>query len=538
MRTSRDRGIAWGDYDNDGDLDLHVANDNYGDRLYRNDGNGVFTDVAGGQWFSSASGSTGNSWGDFDGDGLLDIAVASFWSTAHLFHNEVTNGNHWIEVRLVGVQSNRAAIGAHVRLTANGRQLLREVSGGDSFYCQQDLTVHFGLGSATVVDTLEVLWPSGTVQTLGAVPADQRLTLVEAPTPNCDDGNPCTGDSHDATGACVHTPVPGACDDGSVCTTADACLGGHCAGEPVNCDDGNPCSDDLCNSTSGCYHTPNTAPCSDGSACTVGDFCAGGSCAGGPPANCDDSNPCTDDSCAPATGCAYWPHCWDGNACTQDLCDAGGGCTHLPTCVEDRNEPAPAGGTVTSDFEGGGDGATPSDQIETSVTTPTGGQVTIQERPAGESAPPSYDLLNLQVTITAPPASAAEPLVLVFRLDATTLPPGFEPPMLTIFRNGTALGECTGAPGEADPDPCVASRAMLPDGDLEVRVLTSAASVWTFALPACDDNNDCTEDTGTYPDCIFTPLAAGEPCGSSAATDCDRPDICDGAGRLPREPCS
>jgi hypothetical protein len=79
------------------------------------------------------------------------------------------------------------------------------------------------------------------------------------------------------------------------------------------------------------------------------------------------------------------------------------------------------------------------------------------------------------------------PLVLVFRLDASALPPAFVLANLTIFRNGVIVPNCAGAPGEAAPDPCVASRTLLGDGDASVAVRTSAASTWTFAIPNCND---------------------------------------------------
>ena len=148
------------------------------------------------------------------------------------------------------------------------------------------------------------------------------------------------------------------------------------------------------------------------------------------------------------------------------------------TGPESASATVPAGGTVTTDTEA--DGATPSDPVETSVTTPNPGTVSISEVPAAPS-PTAFSFLGWQVNITAPVGSVSNPLVLVFRLDASQLPAS--PPPLQVFRNGSQVPDCTGAAGVAQPDPCVASRAILGDGDLVITVLSSAASRWTFAMP-------------------------------------------------------
>ena len=154
---------------------------------------------------------------------------------------------------------------------------------------------------------------------------------------SCDDGNPCTADScNPGDGSCTHNGaiLNGAgCSDGNLCTPSDACLAGVCVGSgALNCDDSNPCTDDSCVSASGCAHTPNSAPCSDGNACTTGDHCGGGSCLYGAVVNCNDGNPCTNDSCNLATGaCAYTADaslngtvCSDGSVCTTtDTCQNG-----------------------------------------------------------------------------------------------------------------------------------------------------------------------------------------------------------------------
>ena len=155
----------------------------------------------------------------------------------------------------------------------------------------------------------------------------------------CDDKNPCTADSCSDSG-CVYEPIEAPCDDANACTTEDACSAGACMGVPVACDDENLCTTDLCDEASGCVNTPNTQPCTDGSVCTVGDMCSEGSCQEGPTALvCDDGNPCTDDSCGPS-GCVFTPNtlaCDDGNACTTgDVCGSGV-CSGAALVCDDEN---------------------------------------------------------------------------------------------------------------------------------------------------------------------------------------------------------
>ncbi len=149
---------------------------------------------------------------------------------------------------------------------------------------------------------------------------------------DCDDNDGCTTDACVA-GTCTHTKTAGACDDGDACTDADTCATGSCAGVVKTCDDSNPCTVDTCDKVTGCVQTPAGLgdPCDDGDACTAGDACTSGVCAGTPKA-CDDGNSCTKDACDPTTGkCGVTPStgsCDDGDPCTEaDVCgaDAGSG---------------------------------------------------------------------------------------------------------------------------------------------------------------------------------------------------------------------
>jgi cysteine-rich repeat protein len=129
-------------------------------------------------------------------------------------------------------------------------------------------------------------------------------SAVPAGQPCSSDSNPCTDDVCNATGTCTHVPNTNPCNDGNPCTNGDVCTGGVCAGSAAPTgqpcfSDGNQCTDDVCNATGACTHVPNTNPCDDGNPCTSGDVCTAGACVGSPNTNpCDDGNACsTGDAC-------------------------------------------------------------------------------------------------------------------------------------------------------------------------------------------------------------------------------------------------
>lgn len=157
---------------------------------------------------------------------------------------------------------------------------------------------------------------------------------------------------------------------------------------------------------------------------------------------------------------------------TAQLLQAGSGSA---ACPESTTATVAGGQTVTTDSEG--DGATPADPIETSVTTPNAGTVSIAETTSTKS-PTAFSFVGWQVQISAPAATADRPLRLVFRLDSSL---GAVAAKLQVFRNGVQVPDCRGT--GAAPDPCVSSRSTLADGDVELTVLTSAASTWVFGSP-------------------------------------------------------
>jgi hypothetical protein len=196
-------GIGFFDMDNDGWLDLFVANGHvypevnsvkteapYAEHkyLYRNLRNGRFEDVSalGGEGITAAVPARGCAFGDYDNDGRVDVVVNCVNSLPQLLHCESKLDHHWIRFRLVGVRSNRSGIGAQVRVTAKTQKdqakpmlLLDEVRSGGNYYSQSDLRVHFGLGEAEIAETVEVRWPSGQVDTYKNLAVDRLYVLQE-----------------------------------------------------------------------------------------------------------------------------------------------------------------------------------------------------------------------------------------------------------------------------------------------------------------------------------------------------------------------
>jgi hypothetical protein len=189
-------GAKWIDYDNDGWLDLFVAQGHVMDNiqltepslrylepplLLRND-QGRFSNVSpqSGSIFTTPIAARGAAFGDLDNDGRVDVAINCNDGPAIILHNRVGNGNHWLILNLTGTSSNRDAIGSKIRLvTESGQQQTRFLSTAGSYLAASDKRAHFGLGSSKKIRLIEITWPSGIVQRLESVSADQILQVKE-----------------------------------------------------------------------------------------------------------------------------------------------------------------------------------------------------------------------------------------------------------------------------------------------------------------------------------------------------------------------
>ncbi len=234
---------SWGDFDNDGDLDVFLANDNSTNGLFRNDGNFVFNKLSSDTVSTTPSNSFSSAWADVDNDGDLDLFVTNAFAASakltcffylnngnstfsrvanhtlvqdsgwtygcafadydkdgfqdlavatcryqgvdavdYLYHNQ-GNTNNWISIKLIGSQSNRSAIGSKIRVKANinGSPVwqLREISAQSSYCGQNELRGHFGLGTASIIDSLKIEWPSGLITYFDSVSINQFITITE-----------------------------------------------------------------------------------------------------------------------------------------------------------------------------------------------------------------------------------------------------------------------------------------------------------------------------------------------------------------------
>jgi enediyne biosynthesis protein E4 len=186
-------GIAWGDYDNDGWLDIVMSRDRFtnpgtgesSDFLFRNNGDGTFSRVNESEIVTNTGDSQSATWADIDNDGFLDLLICNH-NQPNLLMRNLGNDNHWLKLDLTGTVSNADAIGAKVRVkaTIQGTELwqLREIGTSHGWLSHQsDMRPHFGLGDAAVAKVVRIEWPSGIVQELADVDAGQILSVTEPP---------------------------------------------------------------------------------------------------------------------------------------------------------------------------------------------------------------------------------------------------------------------------------------------------------------------------------------------------------------------
>jgi len=182
------------DFDNDGWKDIFVARGDVASpdlagRIQVDQPNTIFRNLQGEKWsaLTQEAGFTaqrskrhrGSAFGDFNHDGKLDLVVTAIGAPAEIWMNDTPNGNHWVELALQGTKSNRDGIGARIRVMAGGQAQFNYVSTASGYASSSAGPVHFGLGPAKAVDEIEIRWPSGTVQTLKNVAADQVLRIRE-----------------------------------------------------------------------------------------------------------------------------------------------------------------------------------------------------------------------------------------------------------------------------------------------------------------------------------------------------------------------
>jgi enediyne biosynthesis protein E4 len=160
------------------DIGEHSLNGREHKCLFRNNGDGTFTDVAHVNGVDLIEDGRGLSIFDYDRDGQLDLLLRNYRQPAQLLHN--TGGmQHWIDFKLVGTRSNRDAVGARITITTGGRRQLRQVSCGSAYLSNQSLIQHFGLGEASEAEQVEVQWPSGAQTLLYHLPANQLVRITE-----------------------------------------------------------------------------------------------------------------------------------------------------------------------------------------------------------------------------------------------------------------------------------------------------------------------------------------------------------------------
>lgn len=180
-------GNTWGDFDNDGDIDCFITNDAGASRYYSNNGSGFFTRID--TLAININGQTyGTTLGDYDSDGDLDMFIAGTNATKGLFRNETNNNNKWVNINCIGAgptpgMTNKSALGTIIKIKAviNGVPTwqIREINAQNSFNSMNMLNVHFGLNSATVIDSMIVKWGGGLQQVFTNVTPNKFFRLVE-----------------------------------------------------------------------------------------------------------------------------------------------------------------------------------------------------------------------------------------------------------------------------------------------------------------------------------------------------------------------
>jgi len=151
------------------------------DMLFRNNGNETFTDVSQETGIAALPLRVGRgaAFGDYDNDGDVDIFIVNNHAPPTLLRNEGGNRNNWLQVKLIGVGANRDAIGAKIQVKTADRTQVKEIYAGDSYMSFNSLIAEFGVGDATQIETLQVTWQNGEMQKLHNIPANQRIRITQ-----------------------------------------------------------------------------------------------------------------------------------------------------------------------------------------------------------------------------------------------------------------------------------------------------------------------------------------------------------------------
>lgn len=191
LATASAQFVGWSssfvDYDNDGDPDIFKANGAlkhlYGheDQLFENIDGTKFIDVSleRGEYFQEEYVGRGACMGDYDNDGDMDILVVNLNDRARFLRNNKGNLNNWILLHLTGTSSNRDGIGARIKITSGGIQQIAQKKGTTGYLSQNEPRIHFGLGKSEIIEKIEIKWPSGKAQTLENIKANQILEITE-----------------------------------------------------------------------------------------------------------------------------------------------------------------------------------------------------------------------------------------------------------------------------------------------------------------------------------------------------------------------
>ena len=183
-------GIGWGvnvlDYDNDGYQDIYTVNgamiyleQDRPNRLYHNNGDGTFTDMAEEFGVNFKGDGRGSVRADFNSDGYVDIFFISVLRGQAVMYQNNGGENSWITLKLEGTQSNRDAVGARVEVITGTQRQIREVRAGSSYASTHPLDLNFGLAQASIIDSIVIYWPRGAIQRLSAVDINQILSISE-----------------------------------------------------------------------------------------------------------------------------------------------------------------------------------------------------------------------------------------------------------------------------------------------------------------------------------------------------------------------